>query len=69
VSPVVAALAAADCPVTGQVFFAFGGRVARMQGWTVENLVERDERWTVDELCAHIGALPPLEPADPMSLL
>jgi NAD(P)-dependent dehydrogenase (short-subunit alcohol dehydrogenase family) len=50
VSPLVAWLATEDCPATGRVFWVQGGSVNLMTGWTIGEGVDRDDRWTVDEL-------------------
>ncbi|HZU74457.1 MAG TPA: SDR family oxidoreductase [Acidimicrobiales bacterium] len=50
ISPLVAYLSTESCPATGKVFFVQGGRVALMQGWSMSDTVERDERWTIAEL-------------------
>ncbi|HET7718798.1 MAG TPA: SDR family oxidoreductase, partial [Acidimicrobiales bacterium] len=50
VSPFVAWLAKADCPVTGRTFFVQGGKVQTFQPWTLADFVEKDDRWTVAEL-------------------
>jgi NAD(P)-dependent dehydrogenase (short-subunit alcohol dehydrogenase family) len=50
VSPFVAYLATADCPVTGECFMVQGGTVQRTQTWTRAEKIERDDRWTVKEL-------------------
>lgn len=51
VSPLVAALASADCQVSGQVFGVRGGSVERLEGWRVaERLLDLDRRPTVDEV-------------------
>jgi NAD(P)-dependent dehydrogenase (short-subunit alcohol dehydrogenase family) len=49
-SPLVVWLATEACPVTGRVFFVQGGEVKLFQGWTVVSSVQRDGRWTVDQL-------------------
>jgi NAD(P)-dependent dehydrogenase (short-subunit alcohol dehydrogenase family) len=54
ISPLVAFLATEDCPFSGHVFEVFGGRVGIYQGWTVTDRVERDDRWTVEELKAAV---------------
>jgi len=36
--------------ITGQTFIVGGGEVDLVQGWTVVNKLERDARWTIDEL-------------------
>jgi len=50
VSPVVAWLAAADCPVTGRVFLAHGGKVELFRPWSLEAAVDKDGRWSAAEL-------------------
>ena len=50
VAPVVALLAAADCPFTGRTLFVHGGTVRFMEGWHFTDTVELERRWTVDEL-------------------
>jgi NAD(P)-dependent dehydrogenase (short-subunit alcohol dehydrogenase family) len=50
VSPLVAYLATADCPINGQVFFIQGGTVRLFQPWTMTTTLQRDDRWSVAEL-------------------
>ena len=50
VSPVVAYLGTADCPVNGKCFFVQGGKVQVMQPWTMSDTIEKGDRWTVAEL-------------------
>src|SRR5262245_16303627 len=59
VSPFVAYLATADCPVTGECFMVQGGRVQRTQTWTRAEKIEKDDRWTVKELEAESSKLLP----------
>jgi NAD(P)-dependent dehydrogenase (short-subunit alcohol dehydrogenase family) len=47
VAPLVAYLASADCPFTGETFFVQGGKVQRVQTWTFAEAVEQNDRWTV----------------------
>ena len=49
-SPLVSWLATERCPATGRVFFVQGGEVKLFQGWTVVSSIEREDRWTVDQL-------------------
>ena len=49
-SPLVAYLATADCPFTGETFFVQGGVVKRVQSWTMAETVEQSEKWTVEAL-------------------
>lgn len=50
VSPFVAYLATADCPIQGRVFFVAGGSVHLFQPFAIIDSVEKDGRWTVAEL-------------------
>lgn len=50
VSPFVAYLATADCPIQGRVFFVAGGTVHLFQPFAIIDSVEKDGRWTVAEL-------------------
>jgi len=50
VSPMVAYLATADCPLHGQVYFVHGGRIQLMQPWTLHEQIRADKRWTIAEL-------------------
>ena len=58
VSPFVAYLATAECPFTGETFLVQGGKVQRVQSWSAAEVIEKDDRWTVEELAA---AAPKLE--------
>ncbi len=57
VSPLVAYLAAADCPFNGATFFVQGGVVRFLEPWRMGEGVERDTRWTIDELAKELGPL------------
>src|SRR5580700_1491211 len=50
VSPFVAYLATADCPINGRVFFVVGGQVHLFQPFAIIDHIEKDGRWTVEEL-------------------
>ena len=61
ISPLVAYLSTADCPFTGETFFAQGGVVKRVRSWEMAETVEQSEKWSVSGLA---DALAPLsEPA------
>ena len=64
VSPLVAYLASAGCPVTGRVFSAQGGRIQVFEPWALGAKVEKAGRWTVEELAE---AIPPLVGGPPVS--
>ncbi len=57
VSPLVAWLAGEGCPVTGRVFYSFGGIIAPMGGWAKEPEISRPDRWTIADLAEQ---LPPV---------
>src|SRR3954465_12807022 len=48
VSPLVAYLATADCPLTGKTFFVQGGKVTLMNPWSMGEAFDNNDRWTVD---------------------
>lgn len=52
VSPFVAYLATEDCAVDGKVFFVQGGEVCLFQPFVVVDSLEKQGRWTVEELRA-----------------
>jgi NAD(P)-dependent dehydrogenase (short-subunit alcohol dehydrogenase family) len=57
VSPLVAYLATADCPVNGKVFFVQGGKVQFFQPWTLTASIDQDARWTVESLARQLPAI------------
>jgi NAD(P)-dependent dehydrogenase (short-subunit alcohol dehydrogenase family) len=50
ISPVVAYLASESCPATGKVFLVQGGKVQVFQPWTLTDMIDKNDRWTVSEL-------------------
>ena len=52
VSPFVAYLSTADCPINGRVFFVIGGEVHLFQPFAIVDTIAKDGRWTVEELAA-----------------
>jgi NAD(P)-dependent dehydrogenase (short-subunit alcohol dehydrogenase family) len=50
VSPFVAYLATADCPINGRCFFVMGGQVHLFQPFAIIDQISTDGRWTVEEL-------------------
>jgi NAD(P)-dependent dehydrogenase (short-subunit alcohol dehydrogenase family) len=68
ISPLVAYLATADCPFTGETFFVQGGSVKRVQSWAFGPGVDRDDRWTVTDLADAMKdlAAQPSQQADPI---
>ncbi|MGA2521093.1 MAG: SDR family oxidoreductase [Acidimicrobiales bacterium] len=57
ISPVVAYLATEGCPLTGRVLFVQGGQIRVFQPWTMTDTLERNDRWTVEELAKELPAL------------
>ena len=55
VSPMVAYLATADCPLNGQVYFVHGGRIQLMQPWSMSHQIKANKRWTIEELRGATG--------------
>jgi NAD(P)-dependent dehydrogenase (short-subunit alcohol dehydrogenase family) len=64
VSPFVAYLCTADCTITGETFVVRGGSVQRVQTWTRAEEIEKDGRWTIDELAARAKELVPAPPIE-----
>ena len=61
VSPFVAYLATADCPIKGRVFYVLGGTVGLFHPYAIVDRIETDRRWTIDELRAqapHLADVP-----------
>jgi NAD(P)-dependent dehydrogenase (short-subunit alcohol dehydrogenase family) len=50
VSPWVAYLSTAGCPISGRVFLVVGGQVHLFQPWSVVDRIEKEGRWTLEEL-------------------
>jgi len=59
VSPFVAYLATADCPITGECFMVQGGKVQRAQSWKPAETIDKNDRWTVKELEVEAAKLVP----------
>jgi NAD(P)-dependent dehydrogenase (short-subunit alcohol dehydrogenase family) len=57
VSPFVAYLATADCPISGETFIVQGGLVQRVKSWTPAEKIDKGDRWTVAELAGHADEL------------
>ena len=67
ISPLVAVLATADCPFTGQVFSVYGGSVGIYAGWSIADEVEAER--SVDRRGAGRGdgqAAPPRQGQRPV---
>jgi NAD(P)-dependent dehydrogenase (short-subunit alcohol dehydrogenase family) len=59
ISPLVVALAAADCPFSGETFFVQGGKVAVFRPWTMADEIDKGDRWEPAELLAALSKLTP----------
>jgi NAD(P)-dependent dehydrogenase (short-subunit alcohol dehydrogenase family) len=57
VSPLVAYLASESCPATGKVFLVQGGKVQTFQPWTLTEMIDKNDRWTVAELQSEMKQL------------
>jgi NAD(P)-dependent dehydrogenase (short-subunit alcohol dehydrogenase family) len=54
ISPLVAWLASADCPVTGKVYAVQGGSIQELAGWSVEKSIECEGLWQIDDISARL---------------
>ena len=59
VSPLVAYLSSAACEFTGETFYVQGGKVTRVQSWTMAEEIDKNDRWTVADLAKAMTALAP----------
>jgi NAD(P)-dependent dehydrogenase (short-subunit alcohol dehydrogenase family) len=50
ISPLVAYLSTADCPFSGETFFAQGGTVKRVRSWELADTFEQSSTWNVQTL-------------------
>ena len=50
VSPFVAYLATADCPINGRVFFVMGGDIHLFQPFVIVDSISKEGKWTIEEL-------------------
>lgn len=60
ISPLVAYLSTADCPITGGVYAVQGGSVQELEGWTVARTLETEGPWQIDDLAARLPASAPV---------
>jgi hypothetical protein len=61
ISPFVAYLATADCPIKGRVFWVSGGDVRLFQPFALVDSIHADHRWTLDELKAEAAGFADFE--------
>jgi NAD(P)-dependent dehydrogenase (short-subunit alcohol dehydrogenase family) len=57
VAPLVAYLALADCPLTGEVFQAAGGEITRYYGWRRGPQITSTRPWTLDDMLERIPTM------------
>jgi NAD(P)-dependent dehydrogenase (short-subunit alcohol dehydrogenase family) len=57
VSPFVAYLATADCPIQGRVFFVAGGGIHLFQPFAIVDSITKDSKWTIEELTTQAARL------------
>jgi NAD(P)-dependent dehydrogenase (short-subunit alcohol dehydrogenase family) len=50
VAPWVAYLASDACTITGKCFVVYGGKVVLVEPWRAADSIEKEGRWTLDEL-------------------
>jgi NAD(P)-dependent dehydrogenase (short-subunit alcohol dehydrogenase family) len=55
ISPLVAFLSTAGCSLTGETFLAQGGVVKRLEGWSIGDTLEQNEKWSVEGLAAALA--------------
>ncbi|MDP1794954.1 MAG: short-chain dehydrogenase, partial [Acidimicrobiales bacterium] len=57
ISPLVAYLSTADCPLTGKTFFVQGSKVTQMNNWAMGQSFDANDRWTIDGLASELKPL------------
>jgi NAD(P)-dependent dehydrogenase (short-subunit alcohol dehydrogenase family) len=57
ISPLVAYLASSECVFNGETFLVSGGSVTMVESWARGAHVERDSKWTVDDLASALAPL------------
>ena len=55
ISPLVAYLASADCPLTGRVFAVQGGCIQELTGWTAAAQIETDGLWQISDIAERLA--------------
>jgi NAD(P)-dependent dehydrogenase (short-subunit alcohol dehydrogenase family) len=60
ISPLVAYLATAGCPVTGKVFAVQGGSIQELSGWSAVAEIETEGPWRIEDIAERLaGAAAP----------
>jgi NAD(P)-dependent dehydrogenase (short-subunit alcohol dehydrogenase family) len=60
ISPLVAYLASAGCPLTGKVFAVQGGCIQELAGWSAARQIDTDGPWQIDDIAARLVAREPV---------
>jgi NAD(P)-dependent dehydrogenase (short-subunit alcohol dehydrogenase family) len=61
ISPLVAYLATAGCPVTGKVFAVQGGSIQQLSGWSAVAEIETEGPWRIEDIAERLaGAAAPV---------
>jgi len=58
VSPLVAFLATADCPVTGKLFAVQGGSISDCVNWQIGETFTTESDWTIDSVAEQLSGAP-----------
>jgi NAD(P)-dependent dehydrogenase (short-subunit alcohol dehydrogenase family) len=59
ISPLVAYLATAGCPITGRVFAVQGGSIQELRGWRAASEIETEGSWRIEDIAERlVGAAP-----------
>jgi len=57
VSPLVAYLATADCPINGKLYAVQGGAINEASGWSLGDAIQTDGDWTVELVAERLGGV------------
>jgi NAD(P)-dependent dehydrogenase (short-subunit alcohol dehydrogenase family) len=55
ISPLVAYLASAGCPISGKVFAVQGGSIQELTGWSVANEIETEGPWRIEDIAGRLS--------------
>jgi NAD(P)-dependent dehydrogenase (short-subunit alcohol dehydrogenase family) len=55
ISPLVAYLATAGCPITGKVFAVQGGSIQELRGWRAACEIETEGRWRIEDIAERLS--------------
>jgi len=60
ISPLVAYLASAACPLTGRVYAVQGGAIQELTGWSVARQIETEGPWRIADIGERLGGAAPV---------